>query len=475
MRTTLVYGAALLSTGLLVACEASPKPAPAAAADSVPAAVSARPSADTAAYPAWSRSATIYEVNLRQYTPEGSFAAFEKHLPRLKRLGIDILWLMPVQPIGKVGRKGSLGSYYAISDYTAVNPEHGTEADFKHLVDAAHALGMKVILDWVANHTAKDHEWITAHPDFHERRADGTVRNARDNEGKETDWTDVAELDYSNKAMRLAMIGEMRWWLDTMGIDGFRCDVAGGAPTDFWVEARSALRSSSPDLFMLAEAESPQIHAAFDMTYGWELHHLLNDLATGKQRTSALEQYFARQDSAYGPGAYRMYFTSNHDENSWSGTEFERMGANHLPAFVLAATVENSMPLLYTGQEASLRKRLRFFDKDTVDWSGPSLEPFYSSIFSLKHSAAPLGNGPWGARQVTLRTTGGDRVFAFTRTKGASAVLVAVNFGDGAVNAAYQGLASTGAFTDWFSKATVSLATTGSLLVPAHGYRVLVR
>jgi alpha-amylase len=412
---------------------------------------------------------------VRQYTPQGTFAAFQQHLPRLKAMGVDILWLMPVQPIGHKNRKGSLGSYYAIADYTAVNPEHGTEADFKRLVDAAHAQGMRVILDWVANHTAHDHEWIAAHPDWYVHRADGTISNARDNEGRETDWTDVAELDYDKPAMRQAMIAEMRWWVDRMGIDGFRCDVAGGVPMDFWMQARAALKADRPDLFLLAEAESPEMHAAFDATYGWELHHLLNDISQGKKGTGELERYFARQDSAYGPGPYRMYFTSNHDENSWSGTEFERMGANHVPSFVLAATAQNSFPLIYTGQEASLDHRLRFFERDTVNWNGPSLAGFYRAMLNLKHTQPALANGPWGARQETLRTDAGERVFAFTRTLGNNTVLVALNFGDVSARATYQGLTRTGAYTDWFGRQPVALAATGTLDIPAHGYRVLVR
>ena len=459
----------LLAALALAACTAAPPPAAA------PVAAGSALRAASVAHAAWTRNATIYEVNVRQYTPEGTFAAFERHLPRLRRMGVDILWLMPVQPIGHKNRKGPLGSYYAIADYTATNPEHGTEADFRHLVDAAHAQGMRVILDWVANHTAHDHEWIAAHPDWYVHRADGTISNARDNEGRETDWTDVAELDYDNPAMRAAMIGEMRWWLDRMGIDGFRCDVAGGVPMDFWVDARRQLSTGHPGLFMLAEAESPEMHSAFDMTYGWELHHLLNQIAKGEKPTSELDAYFARQANAYPRDAMRMYFTSNHDENSWNGTEFERMGANHLPAFVLSATAQNGMPLLYTGQEASLNRRLRFFDKDTVDWNGPSLADFYSAMLELKHTQPALANGGWGAPQAALRTDGGDRVYAFTRTQGANRVLVAVNFGDAPVRAAYQALPVPGRYTDWFSKAPVSLAASGTLEIPAHGYRVLVR
>jgi alpha-amylase len=426
-------------------------------------------------HPAWSRSATIYEVNVRQYTPEGTFAALQQHLPRLRSLGVDILWLMPVQPIGKVNRKGSLGSYYSIRDYTAINPEHGTEADFKAFVDAAHRQGMKVILDWVPNHTAFDHHWITARRDYYVSRADGSISNARDNEGRETDWTDVAELDYDNRAMRAAMIGEMRWWLDTMGIDGFRCDVAGGVPNDFWAEARHAIKASRPDAFLLAEAESPGTHAYFDMTYGWELHHLLNDISKGKKVAANLDAYFVEQAATYPADAYRMYFTSNHDENSWQGTEFERMGANHVPAFVLAATVRNSMPLLYSGQEVSLKKRLRFFEKDTIDWNGPSLARFYKSMFDLKHMQPALANGAWGGRQTVLRTVGDRDVYAFTRIRDGNTVVVAVNFGSTERMVRYEGLTQPGAYRNWSTNEPVQLRETGSFGIDAHGYRIFVR
>jgi glycosidase len=451
----------LLLAFAIVACRSAPLAAPAAES--------------ALAHPSWSRNAVLYEVNVRQYTPEGTFAAFDRRLTGLDSLDVDILWLMPVQPIGKVNRKGSLGSYYSVANYTAINPEFGDAADFKALVDDIHHHGKKVILDWVPNHTSFDNVWITAHPDWYVHRADGTISNARDNEGRETDWTDVAELDYDKPAMREAMIAAMRWWVDSMHVDGFRCDVAGGVPLDFWTQARRALLADRPELFMLAEAEGPEFHATFDATYGWELHHLLNEIAQGKQPVSALDAYFTRERLTYPPSAYRMYFTSNHDENSWNGSEFERMGANHIPAFVLAATVQSSMPLLYTGQQASLTKRLRFFDKDTVDWSGPSLVGFYRSMFDLKHANEALWNGEYGGAQTRLQTTRGDRVYAFTRTRGNSTVLVAVNFGDAPVSAGFSGLTRTGQFTDWFSKARVLLGQSGIVDIPAHWYRVLVK
>lgn len=426
-------------------------------------------------HPEWTKNAVMYEVNIRQYTPEGTFAAFSKQLPRLKALGVDILWLMPVQPIGTLNRKGSLGSYYSIADYTAINPEFGTEADFKAMVEAAHAQGLKVILDWVANHTAFDHSWAKAHKDWYTLRADGSISHAIDDKGKETDWSDVADLNYGSAAMRTAMIDEMKWWVDSTGIDGFRCDVAGFVPYDFWASVRVAFKPTHPELFFLAEWEDPKLHESFDATYGWGLFHLMNDVASGKQTTRAIGTYFAEFESKFPAGAYRLNFTSNHDENSWNGTEFERMGRNHQAAFVLSATTQHSMPLLYSGQEASFNRRLAFFEKDSIDWTGPSLADFYRSIFKLRHTQDVLFNGPWGAPQTTLATDGGDRVWAFVRSRGGTAVVVVTNFGDTSASVKYTALTAPGAYTDWFSKAAVTLAADGTIEVPAHGYRVLVK
>ena len=420
-------------------------------------------------------NAVIYEVNIRQYTPAGTFAAFTKELPRIRKLGVDILWIMPVQPIGKLKRKGSLGSYYSIADYTAFNPEFGTQADFIAMVDAAHALGFKVILDWVANHTSHDHHWTREHPDWHTRRADGSLSRPIDPAGKETDWDDVADLNYGNREMRTAMIGEMRWWLDSTGIDGFRCDVAGFVPYDFWAAARAALQAVKPDLFMLAEWEDPKLHPTFEMTYGWTLFHVLNDVASGKQKASAIDTHFKAFEATFPDYAFRMNFTSNHDENSWNGTEFERMGANHLAAYVIAATTQKAMPLLYSGQEASFKRRLAFFEKDSIDWTGPSLAPFYSQVFELRHTQAVLWSGSRGARQLTLATDDPDTVYAFVRARGQKAVVVLVNFGDAPRTVRYTGLAATGDYTEWFDKSTRTLTAAGSIEIPAHGYRIFVK
>ncbi|MFK7969615.1 MAG: alpha-amylase family glycosyl hydrolase, partial [Bacteroidia bacterium] len=305
--------------------------------------------------PDWHKNANIYEVNLRQYTAEGTFKAFESHIPRLKEMGVDILWFMPVNPVSKVKRKGELGSPYSIGDYYDVNPRFGTMDDFKHMLKAIHDAGMRLIIDWVPNHTGWDNPWITEHPEWYTKDSLGNITDPIDyNTGKSWGWTDVADLNYDNKEMRLGMIEAMSFWIKEVGIDGFRVDVAHGVPADFWTEASDALYAIRP-VFMLAEAEVPEflnIHA-FQMDYGWEMHHTLNDIAKSQRANRGstaklvkgnlvsedgkeihiktaldIDRVLAKYDSMYQSG-YKMHFTSNHDENSWSGTEMARMGDSH--------------------------------------------------------------------------------------------------------------------------------------------------
>ena len=288
----------------------------------------------------WSESATIYEVNIRQYTPEGTFAAFEKHLPRLRQMGVEILWLMPVQPIGAVNRKGPLGSYYSIRDYTAINPEFGTLADFRHLVQATHAAGMHLILDWVANHTAFDHPWVRAHPDWYQKNARGEIGGYEYDNGTEIEhWSDVVGLDYRQRGLWPAMIEAMEFWVRDMDVDGFRCDVAMRVPTPFWQAARAALDRIKP-VFMLAEAEDPGLHdRAFDMTYDWGLDRVLLRIAKGNGDARDLAAYLADRGRRYPADGYLMTFTTNHDQNSWNGSDTERYGDAFKAFAVLAATL----------------------------------------------------------------------------------------------------------------------------------------
>lgn len=392
----------------------------------------------TLQHPEWSRNAVIYEVNTRQYTPEGTFKAFSAHIPRLKELGVDILWFMPIHPISKEKRKGELGSYYAVADYKAVNPEFGTFDDFKAVVDSAHAAGMKVIIDWVPNHTGCDNEWVKTKPQYYKRDQNGQMFGP-------FDWTDVYELDYANPETRKAMTDAMTFWITEAGIDGFRCDVAGRVPVDYWNEARLALDTAAgKPVFMLAEATEPELmENAFDMDYNWPMKDLFSHIAaTAGQysfRTTTpdypvrhaadIDSLLNEQAKTYPVDSYMMNMTSNHDLNSWEGTEFERLG-NLSEAFAVLSYTLPGMPLIYTGQETGLDRALEFFVKDTP----PQWEPrnnfftFYQKLNQLKHSRPELSAGTKGGTMHMMRS-GAEDIIAFKRETGDSGTFVAANLG----------------------------------------------
>lgn len=374
---------------------------------------------------AWTRSANIYEVNIRQFTPEGTITAFEKHLPRLQKMGVKILWIMPVQPVGMKNRKGSLGSYYAIRDYTAVNPEFGSQADFNHMVKAAHGLGMKVILDWVANHTAWDNAWTASHPDWYKKNAKGELTSYEYDNGREIEyWTDVIGLDYRQPALWDAMIGAMKYWVKEADIDGFRCDVASLVPTPFWLRARTELDAVKP-MFMLAESNDPAIHAAFDMTYDWKLFDTFADIAQGKANARALTAWVQHGQDGFPPDAYRMAFTSNHDVNSWRWSDAALYGNKFRLFAVLAATLPG-MPLILGGQESGLDKKIAFFEKDAILWKRFGNAPFYQRLLRMKARHPALFNGSAGGL-VALIPTGDDHLFVFRRSRGEDNLTIAVN------------------------------------------------
>lgn len=388
-------------------------------------------------YPEKAKDMNIYEVNIRQYTPEGTLNAFIPHIDRLKNMGVDILWIMPVQPIGEKNRKEPLGSYYSIKDYTAINSNFGTLEDFNKLVKKAHENEMIVLLDWVANHTAYDHNWAEEHPEYYNLDSVGNLQSPVE------DWTDVADLNYENQDLHQAMIKEMKWWITETDIDGFRCDMAGMVPNEFWKKAIDSLEASK-DVFMLAEWEEPKMHdIGFDMTYGWEFHHLLNDIAKGKANADSLVSYLEKNAMRYDSSDFRMYFTSNHDENSWAGTVFERMGDAYEALAVLTATVPG-MPLIYGGQEAGLDKRLPFFDKDSINWSNLSYEDFYSQLLTLKKNNPALWNGSFGGNFNEINTVqNSSKILAFSREKDENEVIVILNLSDSIqslkVDKAYEG------------------------------------
>ncbi len=456
------------------------------------------PSAAYPRLPDWHKNATIYEVNLRHFTEEGTFQAFEAHIPRLKELGIDILWFMPIHPVSVKNRKGDLGSPYAVANYYDVNPDFGTMDDFKHMLQAIREAGMYTIIDWVPNHTGWDNPWITEHPDWYTQDAEGNIIDPIDyNTGKSWGWTDVADLNYDNPEMRLGMIDAMKFWIRDIGIDGFRVDVAHGVPVDFWAQCRDSLYAVKP-LFMLAEAEVPAIrnNGAFVMDYGWEMHHLLNQIAKtqGANRESGaalvqgnlvegneeapvlknaldIDRLLAKKAQAYEQG-YFMNFTSNHDENSWSGTEFQRMGDGHKAFAVLVSTFDG-MPLLYTGQESAMDKQLEFFTKDLVPWGDYAYTDFYKTLFGLKHRNQALWNGKEGGPLTKIQTGKDELVYAFTREKNGDKVLVIINLSAEAQDLTLRGEPVAGTYTDVFSRQPTTLTDGMNLRLDAWDYRVL--
>lgn len=400
--------------------------------------------------PEWSKNANIYEVNVRQYTPEGTFNAFASHLPRLRNMGVDILWFMPIHPISQKNRKGSLGSYYAVQDYKAVNPDFGTEDDFKAVVEKAHNLGMKVILDWVPNHTGFDNVWIEKHPEWYTQNEKGEIIYP---EG--TDWTDVADLNYDNPNMRRAMTDAMAYWITDFDVDGFRCDVAGNVPNDFWKQNNHELFEKK-HIFMLAEAEGPSLHeAGFHMTYNWGLHSRMNQLAQGKISLAEIDAYLQEDTAKYNPKTYRMNFTTNHDENSWNGTIEERLG-NAADAMAVFAFTIDGMPLIYSGQEAGLNKRLRFFEKDTIDWSNILLEDFYTTLLNLKHENQALWNGIHGGRYTRVNTDNNSNIYCYFREKSDHQVVVVINMSNEEQSFTTTDVLSDTDFMDVFSSEMVN-------------------
>ncbi|MCI9053933.1 MAG: alpha-amylase [Muribaculaceae bacterium] len=436
----------------------------------------AAPAPTTVNHADWSRNAVIYEVNVRQFTPEGTFKAMENHLPRLKDLGVDILWFMPIHPISQDDRKGKLGSYYAVADYKGVNPEFGSLDDFRDMVKAAHNLGMKVIIDWVPNHSGRDNAWVKNHPDWYKRDDNGKMFGP-------FDWTDVYEFDYSNPAMRAGMTDAMSFWLREADIDGFRCDVAGRVPVSFWDENRKALEAVKPGIFMLAEATEPELlQNAFDMDYNWPMKDLFSAIAAtsgqytfkdaeGKMKTfpgahaADILAQLDKEAAMYPADSYLMNMITNHDLNSWEGTEFERLG-NLQGAFAVLTFTLPGMPLIYTGQEVALDRAFEFFDKDEQPaWdSKPEVVNFYKILTTLRHTRPELAAGDKGAAVEALPTASPD-VIAFRRGN----VLTIANLGSKEERLFKKAPKLDGA-TELFTGATALPKT-----LPAGGYLVFVK
>jgi alpha-amylase len=371
------------------------------------------------AHPSWIMQGNIYEVNVRQYTPEGTFRAFAQHLDRLKEMGVQTLWFMPINPISKLERKGSLGSYYAVADYTAINPECGTMDDWKALVKQAHEKGFKVMIDWVPNHTGADHYWLQKHPDFY-------VKDSTGKPVSQFDWTDTRKLNFANAELRDTMVAQMKYWITETGIDGFRCDYAVGPSRAFWKDCLAQLHQTKNGMFMLAEADSAWLHdVGFDATYAWPEFGMMKKVAAGERKASAIDSVLAFTDSTLPANGLRLFFTSNHDENSWNSADFKTMpGASHAPFAVLTQTMKRSIPLVYSGQEEPVLRAIKFFDKDTMGFSQYKRAPLYKQLLELRKNNPALAAN---ASFTKLSTGNDDHIYAFYRQAGNNTVLVILN------------------------------------------------
>ncbi len=416
----------------------------------------------------WKHTTNIYEVNIRQYTKEGTFRAFEPHLPRLKDMGVKTLWFMPITPIAQKNKKGTLGSQYATSDYTAINPEFGTMDDFKHLVNEAHKMGFHVIIDWVANHTGWDHVWTKTNPDFY-------LKDPKTNDFQiASGMDDIIELDYKNPAMRLAMIDAMKFWVRETNIDGFRCDLAAWVEVDFWQQARPEVEKVKP-LFWLGEfdeLDNPDYGKVFDASYIWNWMHRTKDFNEGKASFTDLKTLLSRY-SAIGDQSMRAWFTSNHDENTWNGTEYEKYGVFAQPLAVFSITW-NGVPLLYNGQELPLRtKRLEFFEKDPIPWTGTNeLHGFYKTLLNLKSSNPALRGGDPAVTTHLLNTTANDKVLAYVRKKGKDEVLTVLNMSKETVDFRIRDENISGNYKNVFENTTRDFAQDTGFLLNPGGYAV---
>lgn len=387
--------------------------------------------------PEWSKNAVMYEVNIRQYTPEGTFNAFAKQLPRLKELGVNVIWIMPIHPIGEANRKGTMGSYYSVKDYMDIAPEYGTKDDFKALVVKAHELGIKVMLDWVANHSSWDNSWVSEHPEWYVHNSAGEIVT-------QYDWTDVAKLNYESKEMRKQMIESLKYWVSDYNIDGYRCDVAFLVPVDFWEEARVELEKIKP-VYMLAEMEwnaditptpNQYFNNAFNAAYGWSFMGTSADFIKGKKSLSEFKKELHENYNKFPAHMHKLYFLTNHDENSWNGTVEEKYGKNWQQVGVMVYTLPQSFPLIYTGEEVGLNRRLSFFEKDPityVEWSNTSKVDWYKKMTFLKHNVKAFKNtgklDTWKEINITSSVDVSNVCYAYTRTNENSVAHVFINFG----------------------------------------------
>ncbi|HET7118167.1 MAG TPA: alpha-amylase family glycosyl hydrolase [Hanamia sp.] len=418
------------------------------------------------AHPKWSYSTNIYEVNVRQYSPEGTFAAFAKSLPRLKDMGVDVLWFMPITPISEKGRLGSLGSYYAIKNYTEINPEFGTMEDFKNLVNQAHELGFKVIIDYVADHTGNDHPWLMEHPEFYVKDENNEIVHPHG-------WSDVSQLNYEVPELWDYMIDVLQFWVKECDLDGFRCDMAHLVRLDFWIQAKKKLSKLKDNLFWLGECEEPEYHKVFDATYTWRWMHASEEFYHQKLNLQNLLTVLYKTVTEFPCSAMRDYFTSNHDENSWNGTEYEKYG-DAAQLFAVFSCTWNGIPMIYSGQELPNKKRLKFFDKDQIEWNGNfELHNFYKTLLTLKSNNKALCAADPNVLTQIISPPEDYKVFAYLRKQKSDQVLVILNCSAEGLDFLVTNV--KGVFRNVFGGADINFETTAQVYLKAWGYLVFER
>ena len=423
--------------------------------------------------PEWSYSAILYEMNIRQFTTEGTFRAASERLPFLRSIGVDAIWLMPIYPIGEEDRKGSLGSYYSIRDYKGVNPEFGSEADLRDFITKAHALGIKILFDWVANHTARDARWISERPvDWYERDQEGRAKVP-------WDWSDTAKLNYANREVWRGQIDAMRYWVEQFGIDGFRCDMAMLVPIEFWQEASAELHSIKSDIFMLAEAEEDNLfEGAFNMSYQWNIHHIMCDIAKGARRVWDLRNAMHAERQRYPREAMRLSFTSNHDENSWSGSEQSRFGRALEVMTAMTFLMPSTMPLIYTGQEVGYDHSFAFFDRDPIPeelYKEGYATELYRRLADLKHSQRALDSGERGGDVIEIENNAKDCMMTFVREVADSRVVAIVNLSPYTIHADFRTGIYAGTYRDAISGERVILDEHVERDIAPWHYQILVK
>ena len=423
--------------------------------------------------PEWSYSAILYEMNIRQFTTEGTFRAASERLPFLRSIGVDAIWLMPIYPIGEEDRKGSLGSYYSIRDYKGVNPEFGSEADLRDFITKAHALGIKILFDWVANHTARDARWISECPvDWYERDSEGRAKVP-------WDWSDTAKLNYANREVWRGQIDAMRYWVEQFDIDGFRCDMAMLVPIEFWQEASAELHSIKSDIFMLAEAEEDNLfEGAFNMSYQWNIHHIMCDIAKGARRVWDMRNAMHAERQRYPREAMRLSFTSNHDENSWSGSEQSRFGRALEVMTAMTFLMPSTMPLIYTGQEVGYDHSFAFFDRDPIPeelYKEGYATELYRRLADLKHSQRALDSGERGGDVIEIENNAKDCMMTFVREVEGSRVVAIVNLSPYTIHADFRTGIYAGMYRDAISGERVILDEHVERDIAPWHYQILVK